>query len=95
MTAYFTARLRVKNPDVLADYSKAAAPIIARFGGKLLFKGVVDDVLFGETPQPILVVFEFPDEGTVQKFYHSAEYQEIASIRNEGAEMVLAIHKAA
>ncbi len=94
MAAYLTARLRVKNPEALAAYSKAAAPIIGKFGGTLLFKGGAEDVLLGDIELPNIAVFEFPDEGAVQEFFHSADYQALASLRDEGAQMVLAAHKA-
>ncbi len=95
MSAYFTARLKVKDSDALSEYSKAAAPIIAKFGGKLLFKGGADDVLIGDMPLLNIAVFEFPDEAAVQTFFHSPEYQSLTSMREKGAEMVLSVHKAA
>ncbi len=95
MTAYFTARLKVKDPDALAAYSKAAAPIIAKFGGTLLFKGGADGVLLGDMPMINIAVFAFPDEEAVRDFFQSPEYQALTSKRNEGADMVLSVHNAA
>jgi len=60
MTAYFVARIKVKNPESLAQYSKSAAPILSKFGGKLLFKGDVGDIFLEDTELSTLAVFEFP-----------------------------------
>lgn len=95
MAAYLAARLRVKNPDALASYSKRAATIVGKFGGKLLFKGGADDILIGAIDLPNLAVFEFPDQDAITAFYNSDAYQALAAIREEGADMVLSSHAGA
>ena len=93
MTAYLAARLSVKDPEAMAEYSKNADPLIAEFGGKLLFKGGMDDVLSGEMAQPNLAVFEFPDKAAIDTFFNSASYQALTAIREKGAEMILSAHE--
>lgn len=93
MSAYLAARLRVKEKDKLVEYSKKAAPMIEKFGGKLLFKGGVDDIIVGELKHMNLAVFEFPNKEEIMRFYSSAEYIKIIPIRDEGADMVLSIHE--
>lgn len=94
MPAYLAARMNVKNPERLTEYSKSAAPIIAQHGGRLLFKGGADDNLVGEMSMPNLAVFEFPDKASIDTFFNSDEYQALTALRNQGADMVLSAHEA-
>lgn len=95
MTAYFTARFTIKDPEALSEYSKAAAPIIGEYGGKLLFKGGADGVLSGETTEPNIAVFVFPDKTKITEFFNAPDYQALASLRAEGADMILSAHEGA
>lgn len=92
MAAYFVARINVKNPTSLTEYSKRAAPILSKFGGQLLFKGGPDNIFLGDTVLRNLAVFEFPNKDAIEAFYTSAEYQKLISIREEGADMVFSAH---
>ena len=94
MTAYFVARLSVKDPEAMAEYSKSAGPLIAAHGGKVLFRGDASDNLVGEMNMPNIVVFAFPTKGKITEFFNSAEYQALTDMREAGAEMVLSAHDA-
>ncbi|WP_419904986.1 DUF1330 domain-containing protein [Kiloniella sp.] len=95
MSAYLVAHFAVKDPTRMAAYSQAAGPVIASFGGKLLFKGGVDGVLTGTDALPGTAVFQFPDQDKLNEFYNSSEYQALTSAREAGAEMVLSAFAAA
>ncbi len=95
MTAYFAARLNVKDPEAMAEYSKNAAPIIAEHGGKLLFKGGADDILAGTMTQPNLVLFAFPDKAAIHAFLNSQRDQALTAMREKGADMILSAHEGA
>ena len=92
MSAYFVARFTVKDGGALGAYSKAAAPIIASFGGELLFKCDAAEALAGEPPHSGIAVFQFPDQNTLNEFYHSDAYQALTETRQAGADMVLSGH---
>lgn len=92
MSAYFAARFNVKDASLLADYSKQAAPIIASFGGELLFKGGADTILTGETTMPGIAVFKFPSQEKLDEFYNSDAYTALKPAREAGANMVLSAH---
>lgn len=92
MSAYFAARFSVKDANLLAEYSKQAAPIIASFGGELLFKGGADTILTGETAMPGIAVFKFPSAEKLGEFYNSEAYKALKSAREAGADMVLSSH---
>ena len=95
MSVFLVAHFAVKDATTLAEYSEGAGPLIASFGGKLLFKGGVDRTLYGTDPLPSVAVFQFPDQEKLNGFYHSKEYQALVSLRISGAEMVLSAHAAA
>ena len=92
MPAYLVARFTVKNSGILGAYSKAAAPIIASFGGELLFKCDTAETLTGESQYSGIAVFRFPDKNTLNDFYHSDAYQALTDKRREGADMILSNH---
>ncbi len=92
MPAYFVARFVTKDAVALAAYSKKAGPIIASFGGALLFKGGADQILVGEYPLPNIAVFQFPNQEKLDAFYTSEAYQALRPAREAGAEMVLSAH---
>jgi uncharacterized protein (DUF1330 family) len=95
MSAYFVAHFVVKDQAKLATYAQAAAPIMASFGGELLFKGVPKKVFTGTDPLPGTAVFRFPDQDKLNAFYESPEYQALTSAREAGANMVLSAFEAA
>ncbi len=92
MPAYFVARFIIKDAAALAAYSKKAGPIIASFGGELLFKGGAEQILTGEMSLPNIAVFQFPDQKKLDAFYASDAYRALKSAREAGADMVLSAH---
>jgi uncharacterized protein (DUF1330 family) len=92
MSAYFVARFAIRDSTLLAAYSKKAGPVIASFGGELLFKGGEDMILTGQDPLPGLAVFRFPDQQSLDLFYNSDAYRALKPAREAGAEMVLSAH---
>lgn len=89
MTAYFVAQFTVKDPAVLASYSKKAAPVIASFGGELLFKSPAGTPLDGQNPHKAIAVFRFPDEEALRNCHDSQAYQALVEERRQGAEMII------
>ncbi len=94
MTAYLVARLKVKSPEAMAEYSQNAAVIIKRFGGKPILKGGEEANLIGALELPNIAVFAFPDREAVMGFYNSEDYRALLPLREAGADMVLSVHDA-
>jgi len=92
MSTYFVARFAIKDTVSLGEYSKEAAPIIASFGGELLFKGGAKQILTGQDPLPSIAVFQFADQAKLDAFYSSDAYKALKPAREAGAEMVLSAH---
>lgn len=89
MTAYFVAQFTVKDPTVLASYSQKAGPVIASYGGELLFKSPSGEALDGQNPHKGIAVFRFPDQEALKSCHNSDEYQALVTERREGAEMMI------
>lgn len=89
MTAYFVAQFTVKDPTALASYSQKAGPVIASFGGELLFKSTAGDALEGSNPHKAIAVFRFPSHEALRDCHASDDYQALIAERKTGADMTI------
>jgi len=93
MSAFFIARLDIRDPVRYEDYLAGFDAIFAGTGGEVL---AVDDetvTLEGEPAPGRSVVIRFPDEAALRRWYDSPAYQRLRSIRNEAAEgAVILVH---
>ena len=89
MPSFLVAQFSVKTADSLASYSQKAAGVMARYGGRLMFKGSAQSRLFGDAGLPNIAVFEFPTQSHLEDFYTCQDYQDLEAIRTECADMVL------
>jgi uncharacterized protein (DUF1330 family) len=74
-------RLQVTDPAAYEPYTPLAAASIARFGGRYIVRGGNANLLEGAPEPERIVVVEFPDAETAQRWYHSDEYQSALKIR--------------
>ncbi len=85
MPYYFVGEVDVKDPEGYKEYSVTAAPIISKYGGKVLAKGGKNFSLEGSQPAGRVVIVEFPDESAAKAFWACPEYQAIVPIRRRTA----------
>ena len=90
MSAYVVVHATVKNAEKLAEYSAAAGPTVASFGGEFLSRGA-SEVLSGNSPHGVLVVIKFDSRATAKAWYNSPEYQAAIPARNEGMDSVFIV----
>jgi uncharacterized protein (DUF1330 family) len=74
MAAYLISDLTVRDAEAFEIYRTRAAASILAFGGRYLVRGGEIQVLEGEHRPSNLVVVEFPDVETLQRWYASPEY---------------------
>lgn len=91
MTAHVSVQIRVKDREKLKEYAGQAPATVAAHGGKFLIRGNVTEVLSANADLDIFALLEFPDAGTVRRWYNSAEYQALIPIREQGADMVFSL----
>jgi uncharacterized protein (DUF1330 family) len=87
MSAYVVVHASPKNPEKMQAYSALAAPTLAAYGGKFIARGPCE-VLAGSHEHKVLVVLEFPDKASAQRWYASPEYQAAIPTRLEAMDSV-------
>jgi uncharacterized protein (DUF1330 family) len=95
MPSYVVVLARIKNPDKIAEYSKAAGPIVAKYEGKFITRAPIVESLTQNADYERFVLIEFPNPDIARTWYNSTEYQALIPLRNEGADMVFSLAVAA
>lgn len=85
MSTYVVASYRVVHPEGFAPYPERSIPTVLQHGGEILAADFASEVLEG-TAAPTTIVLRFPDREAATAWYRSAEYQEIAPLRQENCE---------
>ncbi len=83
MTAWMIITAHVKDRDkFLANYSPAAAKLVAQFGGQYIIRGPGAAQLEGSGGAGASVaVSEWPDKEAALAFWNSPEYAEVKKLR--------------
>lgn len=83
MPAYMIIVAQIADRDAfISGYGKAAAELVARFGGKYVLRAPGAELLeggFGENAS--IVISEWPDKAAAQAFWNAPEYAEIRKLR--------------
>ena len=85
MSAYYILQMTVRDPVKLKVYTSAAPATVQGFGGELIFRGRVSDVVSGHPDFTSAVVLKFPDGEAAKQWYESQDYQELIKNRDEAA----------
>jgi uncharacterized protein (DUF1330 family) len=84
MAAYYIAEHIITDPAKFEEYRLKVGPMIAKHGGRYLSKGGSHKMPEGGHWKPErVVIIEFPDMGSLNSWYHSAEYQPLMALRKE------------
>ena len=81
MPAYMIVEVETTDEALMAEYRKHTPGLIAQFGGKFIVRGGKTTCLEGDWRPPRLVVIEFPDMASLERFYHSPEYKPVLAMR--------------
>lgn len=87
MTAFFVARVSVKDGKKFQDYAQKAMATITKHGGELVIRGAIEGALAGAADHHSIAVVKFPNIKTLNKWYASPEYQSVVPLRNEASDM--------
>jgi len=66
---------------LMAEYRKHTPGLVARFGGKFIVRGGRTRTLEGGWTPSRVVVLEFPDMATAERFYDSPDYKPVLDMR--------------
>jgi uncharacterized protein (DUF1330 family) len=86
MPVLIIACLKFRDVERYRKYQSRFAPVLAKFNGAVLVADENMSVLEGDVEADKVVILEFPDRPTAERFHNSPEYQEIATDRRAGAD---------
>lgn len=96
MPAYMISQVTVTDQEKFQEYIAATRGIAATFGGKPLAIGAKPKMLNGEGDgHQMVFVIEFESMQMLDKWHHSAEYQAIVPLREEGSVQHMVAYEAA
>lgn len=84
MPAYMIISANISDRDAFINgYGKAAAALVAQFGGRYVLRAPGVELLEGEFGNGASVVIsEWPDKQAARTFWNSAEYGEVKKLRD-------------
>ena len=93
MTAFFVARAEIKDPAKFQEYGQKAGPTLQHYGGEFVARGKLAVVLTEGSAPPVTAVARFKDTETAKAWYQSAEYQALIPLRDEAADITIAVYE--
>jgi uncharacterized protein (DUF1330 family) len=81
MTAFMIVEVETTDEALMAEYRKHTPGLIAKFGGKFIVRGGRTTTLEGGWSPQRVVMIEFPDMASLERFYHSPEYKPVLAMR--------------
>ncbi len=81
MPAYMIVEVETTDEALMAEYRKHTPGLVAKFGGKFIVRGGKTRTLEGGWTPPRMVVLEFPDMASAERFYDSPEYKPVLDMR--------------
>ena len=91
MSAYVIAEIDITDPAAYEEYRRQVPEVIARYGGKYIVRGGNVESLEGVWSPKRIAVVEFPSMEQALKFYRSAEYAPLITIRQKASRGKLVI----
>ena len=85
MAAYLIAEIDVHDTDVYEQYKALTPAAVAVYGGKFIVRGGAVQPKEGDWHPKRMVVIEFADLATAQRFYDSPEYAKPLAMRKRSA----------
>lgn len=88
MPAYMIVTAKISDRDrFINGYGKAAAELVAQFGGRYLMMAPGAELLEGQFGDGCsMVISEWPDKAAGKRFWNSPEYLEVKKLREGIAE---------
>ncbi len=88
MSALMISRIQLKDREKFERYLEANRSLVGPRGAELLFQGRAVRTLNGDDDDhSLVVVVRFPDAEKIDDWFDSADYQPLAILREEAADM--------
>jgi uncharacterized protein (DUF1330 family) len=85
MAAYVLAEIAVTDPALYDDYRKQVLATVTKYGGKFIVRGGKVEPLEGGWKPERMIALEFPSMEQAQKWYRSAEYAPLITLRQKAS----------
>ena len=94
MSVYAIGQItNIKDKEVWQEYKAKVKDTLDPYNAKILFRGKKTHSLVESSNHIEVVTIEFESLKTAKEWYFSDEYQSIAPLRKEGADVVLEIYE--
>jgi uncharacterized protein (DUF1330 family) len=94
MSVYLVNSYNIHDMDTFKNYPPGVAPLLARYGAKLLAMEMNAETLEGKA-KTMNAIIEFPSEETIHTMYNDPDYQAIIHLRhNSTSDCTMTILKA-
>ena len=94
MAAYLVGHITVKDNELWQKYVAGVGESLAPFDSRVVFRGQLLEVLAGEHEHDLVVVIEFPDQSTLENWFHSEKYQSLIPLRDKAADVIITTYQA-
>jgi uncharacterized protein (DUF1330 family) len=93
MRAFIVGTIRVTEPGAWQCYVERVGATFGPHGGRVLMRGAKAAELAGQGHGERIVIAEFPDLKSLQRWHSSPEYQALIALREAGADVVLTAYE--
>ena len=87
--AFAIGQVTIKDQQRWQEYKTALSSTLVSYGGEIVFRGRVDDMLAGKQTHTDVVLIKFACIEVLKKWFYSAEYQQIIPLRDSAAIVTL------
>lgn len=92
MAAYLVVDTLLTDPDLYEQYKLKARPLAEKYGGEYLARGGALTLKETDLWSPVrMVIVRFPSAEQANRFYDSAEYQEVLKISKQSAQRTVVV----
>jgi uncharacterized protein (DUF1330 family) len=93
VAAYMIVHAAIKDREkFMRGYAPAAAKLVKQFGGRYIIRAPAAETIEGTLASGMsVVVSEWPDKASIERFWHSPEYQEAKKLREGIADCEVSI----
>ena len=87
MSAYLIGHITVKDEGLWRQYVAGVQESLSPFVTTIIFRGELSAVLAGKHEHERVVVIEFPDQTSLNEWFHSEKYQSLIPLRDQSADV--------
>ena len=93
MAAYLVGHITVRDEELWQEYVRGVQESLSPFPANIVFRGQLVAVLAGQHDHDLVVVIEFPDQGVLDAWFSSAQYQSLIPLRDRAASVVITSYR--